>query len=139
MTQSVVTRIGQETFKPTPDGIPGNDDLGATSGVYIWNALGFYPAVPGIGGLVLGTPMFDKVTLRLGSSKSSGGERTLIIKRQGQGIFVQNVTLDGASYPSTWLPLDKLHPGTTQLNFTVDTQPNKTRGTSISDRPPSFR
>ncbi|MGA2651232.1 MAG: GH92 family glycosyl hydrolase [Terracidiphilus sp.] len=138
-TQQVVTRIGQETFKPTPDGIPGNDDLGATSGVYIWNALGLYPAVPGVGGLVLGTPMFPQVTLRLGSSKPSGGDRTLIITRQGQGIFVQNVTLDGAPYPSTWLPLDKLHPGTTQLKFTNDTQPNKSRGTAISDRPPSFR
>ena len=135
MTQSVVTRIGQETFKPTPDGIPGNDDLGATSGVYVWNALGFYPAIPGIGGLVLGTPMFDKATLRLGSSKSSGGDRTLVITRQGQGIFVQNVTLDGAPYASTWLPLDKLHEGTTQLKFTNDTNPNKSRGTVVTDRP----
>jgi predicted alpha-1,2-mannosidase len=67
-TQEVVTRIAQETFKPTPGGIPGNDDLGATSGVYVWNALGFYPAVPGVGGVVLGTPMFDKATLRLAAA-----------------------------------------------------------------------
>ncbi len=45
-TQDVINRIEQETFKAAPDGIPGNDDLGATSGVYVWNALGFYPAVP---------------------------------------------------------------------------------------------
>ncbi len=43
---------GKETFKTTPDGVPGNDDLGATSGVYVWNALGLYPAVPGVGALV---------------------------------------------------------------------------------------
>ena len=132
-TQFVVSRIAQETFKPTPDGIPGNDDLGATSGVYVWNALGFYPAVPGVGGLVLGAPMFSQVTLRLGAGK------TLVITRQGRGIYVQNVTLDGQPYSSLWLPLDKLHPGTTQLQFTVDTKPNKTRGTAIADRPPSFR
>jgi predicted alpha-1,2-mannosidase len=132
-TQQVVTRIAQETFKPTPDGIPGNDDLGATSGVYVWNALGFYPAVPGVGGLVLGTPMFSQVTLRL------GGGKTLVVNRQGRGIYVQSVLLDGAPYSSSWLPLEKLHPGTTQLQFTVDTKPNKTRGTSQSDRPPSFR
>jgi putative alpha-1,2-mannosidase len=83
--------------------------------------------------------MFDKVTLRLGSNKSSGADRTLVITRQGQGIFVQNVTLDGAPYPSTWLPLNKLHPGTTQLKFTNDTNPNKSRGTAQQDRPPSFR
>jgi predicted alpha-1,2-mannosidase len=132
-TQDVVTRISQDTFKPTPDGIPGNDDLGATSGVYVWNALGFYPAVPGVGGLVLGTPMFDKVTLRL------GGGRTLVVTREGSGIYVQKVTLDRAPYSSLWLPLEKLHPGTTQLQFSVDTQPNKARGSAQADRPPSFR
>ena len=131
-TQTVVARIANEVFKPTPDGIPGNDDLGATSGVYVWNALGFYPAVPGVGGLVLGMPMFNKATLRL-----SGG-RTLVVTRQGPGIYVQSVTLDGAPYSSSWLPLSNLHTGTTQLEFTMGTVPNATRGASQADRPPSF-
>jgi predicted alpha-1,2-mannosidase len=132
-TQEVVTRIGRETFKPAPDGIPGNDDLGATSGVYVWDALGFYPAIPGVGGLVLGTPMFDKATLRL------AGGRTLVVSRQGSGIYVQSVTLNGTPYPNSWLPIDKLRPGTTQLHFIMDTHPNKERGQAIADRPPSFR
>jgi predicted alpha-1,2-mannosidase len=132
-TQEVVTRIANETFTTRPDGLPGNDDLGATSGVYVWNALGFYPAVPGVGGVVLGTPMFDKATVRL----SSG--RTLVVSRQGSGFYVQKVTLDGTPYLSSWLPVDKLHPGTTQLQFTTGAQPNKERGNAIADRPPSFR
>jgi len=132
-TQEVVTRIAKEVFKSTPDGIPGNDDLGATSGVYVWNALGFYPAVPGVGGLVLGTPMFDKVTLELAAG------RKLVISRKGAGIYVQQVLLDGAPYASSWLPLERIHAGTTQLVFVTDSQPNKVRGTAIADRPPSFR
>jgi predicted alpha-1,2-mannosidase len=132
-TQEVVTRIGKETFKPAPDGIPGNDDLGATSGVYVWNALGFYPAVPGVGGLVLGTPMFDKATLKL------AGGRTLVVARQGQGIYVQSVTLNGAPYASSWLPIDKIHAGLNELRFTMGVQPNTQRGTAPADRPPSFR
>ena len=132
-TQEVVTRIGNEVFKDTPDGIPGNDDLGATSGVYVWNALGLYPAVPGVGGLVLGTPMFSKATLRLASG------RTLVISRHGSGFYVQKITLDGAPYPSSWLPLDKLRTGTTQLQFTTGSQPNTERGNAIADRPPAFR
>ncbi len=130
---SVVTRIANETFTTKPDGIPGNDDLGATSGVYVWNALGFYPAVPGVGGVVLGTPMFDKATVRL------SGDRTLVVLRQGSGFYVQQVTLDGAPYSNSWLPIDKLHAGTTQLQFLTGTQPNKERGKAIADRPPSFR
>ena len=132
-TQEVVTRIAKDVFKNAPDGIPGNDDLGATSGVYVWDALGFYPAVPGVGGLVLGTPMFDKATLHL------AGGRTLVVSRQGSGIYVQNVTLDGSNFPKFWVPLSKLQAGTTTLNFTVSPTPNEKRGSGIADRPPSFR
>ena len=77
--------------------------------------------------------MFDKATVRL-----SGG-RTLVVSRQGNGFYVQKVTLGGAPYSSSWLPIDKLHIGTTQLQFTNDIQPNKSRGSAIADRPPSFR
>jgi putative alpha-1,2-mannosidase len=101
--------------------------------VYVWNALGLYPAVPGVGGLVLGTPTFDKVTLHL------AGGRTLVITRQGSGIYVQNVTLDNANLPKDWLPVSKLHTGVNTLDFTVSTTPNKKRGTTLADRPPSFR
>ena len=132
-TQEVVTRIGKEVFKTTPDGIPGNDDLGATSGVYVWNALGFYPAVPGLGGLVLGTPMFDKATLHL------AGGRTLVVSRQGKGIYVQRVALDGVEYAKSWLPIAKLHAGVNRLDFWVGPAPNMVRGTKVGDRPPAFR
>ena len=132
-TQEVVTRIAKETFKATPDGIPGNDDLGATSGVYVWNALGFYPAVPGVGGLVLGSPMFDKATLHL------AGGRKLVVSRQGTGFYVKSISLNGAPYSNSWLPLAKLSPGATQLDFTMDREPDKQRGKAMGDRPPSFR
>jgi putative alpha-1,2-mannosidase len=132
-TQEVVTRIGEETFKAAPDGIPGNDDLGATSGVYVWDAIGMYPAVPGVAGLVLGTPLFDRATLKL------SGNRTLVIARKGEGIYVHDVTLNGATYPSNWLPLKKLHAGENRIVFTTQSRPDMQRGTAVGDRPPSFR
>jgi predicted alpha-1,2-mannosidase len=132
-TQEVVTRIAATTFKATPDGIPGNDDLGATSGVYVWGALGMYPAVPGVGGVVLGTPMFDKATLRM------AGGRTLEIMREGNGIYVSNVTLNGSPYTGNWLSVSKLHTGVNRLEFTTQATPDMRRGTSTADRPPSFR
>jgi predicted alpha-1,2-mannosidase len=132
-TQELIPRIAKETFKTTPDGLPGNDDLGATSGVYVWNALGFYPAVPGVGGVVLGTPMFDKATLRF------AGGRTLVVARKGNGLYVQNVKLNGEMYAGSWLPMNTLRSGATQLEFTMGEQPNHERGTGIADRPPSFR
>ncbi|HEV2214107.1 MAG TPA: GH92 family glycosyl hydrolase [Terracidiphilus sp.] len=132
-TQDVVTRIARQTFNDQADGIPGNDDLGATSGVFVWNALGFYPAVPGVGGLALGTPMFDRERLEF------AGGRTLEVTRTGSGIYVQSVTLDGEPYASTWLPLGRLHAGVNKMEFTMGTEPNRTRGTALAERPPDFR
>jgi predicted alpha-1,2-mannosidase len=132
-TQEVVSRIGKETFKATPDGIPGNDDLGATSGVYLWNALGFYPAVPGVAGLVIGAPLFPSTTLQLADG------RTVNIRRTGKGIYVKQMTLNGTPYPNLWLPIAKLAPGTTEILFTMQETPDTQRGTTPTDRPPSFR
>jgi predicted alpha-1,2-mannosidase len=131
-TEEVVARLAATTFKATPDGIPGNDDLGATSGVYVWNALGFYPAIPGVGGVVLGAPMFDKATLRLGTGK------TLIVSRHGSGIYVQSVKLNGHDFSGSWITLDKLEAGASTLEFTMGPDPNRERGRAIADRPPAF-
>jgi predicted alpha-1,2-mannosidase len=131
-TEEVTARIEKDLFKTTPDGIPGNDDLGAMSGEYVWDALGFYPAVPGVGGLVLGAPMFHGATLHF----SDG--RILVIRGEGTGPYVQSVTMNGAPFPSTWLPFSTLKPGRSLLVFTLSTQPNRERGKAQSDRPPSF-
>jgi len=42
--------------------------------------------------------------------KRLAGGRTLIISRQGSGIYVQKVLLNGATYSSSWLPVEKLRP-----------------------------
>lgn len=132
-TQELVTRVAKESFNTSPNGLPGNDDLGATSGLYIWNALGMYPAVPGVGGMVLGIPMFRKAVVHLGDG------RTLVIKGTGEGQYVQKVSLNGAAYPSSWLPLSNLRSGTTELQFMLGTEPKKNRGKPELDLPPSFR
>jgi predicted alpha-1,2-mannosidase len=132
-TQEVVARLAATTFKAAPDGIPGNDDLGATSGVYVWNALGFYPAIPGVGGVVLGAPMFSKATLHLGVGK------ILTISRRGSGIYVQSVKLNGKDFAGSWITLDKLEAGKSSLEFTMGPESNRERGRALADRPPAFR
>jgi len=129
-TQEVVTRIAKETFKAAPDGIPGNDDLGATSGVYVWDALGMYPAVPGVGGVALGTPMFTKATLWL------AGGRTLEIVKRGDGTYVSQVKLGGAPVADYWVPIAKLHVGLNRLEFTMQATPDTKPEMAA---PPTFR
>jgi predicted alpha-1,2-mannosidase len=131
-TQQVVTRIEQQTFSTKPNGIPGNDDLGATSGVYVWNALGLYPGIPGVGGLLIGTPMFPSAAIHLADG------RTLSIRSTGTGPYVQHVLFDGQENKTSWLPLSALGRGNSKLEFTLSPDSNKGRGLSESERPPSW-
>jgi predicted alpha-1,2-mannosidase len=129
-TDEVVTRIEQETFGTKADGIPGNDDLGATSGVYVWNALGLYPGVPGVGGMLVGTPMFPEATIRFGMG------RTVRMERKGEGVYVTGLTVNGAPYDKLWLPLAEIpEEATTTLGYTVQkAEPRATR----MEAPPDF-
>jgi predicted alpha-1,2-mannosidase len=130
-TAAVMARVEKETFNTTPGGIPGNDDLGATSGVYLWNAMGMYPAIPGLGGVVLGSPRYTKTVVHLGNGK------TLTITRHGAGNYVQSVMLNGKPYASSWVKTSALLGSNATLDFSMSETPGSSWATAIADRPPS--
>jgi predicted alpha-1,2-mannosidase len=129
----VVEKTRREAFHTGPAGVPGNDDLGATSGVYVWSALGLYPVIPGVGAVALGSPLFKHVVLEIG-----GGKR-LEIDRSGEGIYVQSARLNGDALNSAWLPLDRLNAQINRLQFVMGTTPNRSWATGDADRPPSYK
>jgi predicted alpha-1,2-mannosidase len=130
-TQALVRRILNETFTTRPGGLPGNDDLGAMSAWQVWAMLGMYPAIPGVGGVVLGSPTFSRVTLTL------AGGNTLVITADGTGPYVQSLSINGAPSTSSWISWDRLAGGGT-LAFTLGATPNLSFGSAPGDRPPSF-
>jgi hypothetical protein len=134
-TQKTVRRIMTEIFKTKPGGLPGNDDLGATSGWYVWSALGLYPAIPGIGGFVISSPLFPVSTIEL-----SDGRR-LRIEADGASesqIYIQSLSVNGKPYSKSWLPLSLIGKGTNVLKFKLDNAPNTSWATATSQAPPSF-
>lgn len=64
-TQKLVKELLEKYFKPTPDGIPGNDDAGTMSAWAIFSMMGFYPDCPGVPEYTLTAPTFDKITIKL--------------------------------------------------------------------------
>ncbi len=58
-------RAAQQAYRPTIDGLPGNDDLGGLSAWYVWTALGFGPFTPGAPLYMVGSPMFEHATIKL--------------------------------------------------------------------------
>ncbi|MGB0768029.1 MAG: GH92 family glycosyl hydrolase [Phycisphaeraceae bacterium] len=59
-----VVREGLKLFTPTPGGMVGNDDSGGMTSWYVWSAIGLFP-VAGQDRFVIGTPLFNRTTLRL--------------------------------------------------------------------------
>ena len=132
--QSAVRRVMQGAFNSTSGGLPGNDDLGASSAWFVWAALGLYPVTPGADTLALHGPLFTSATI----TKPNGS----IIQINGTGAgdnapYVQSLTVNGVSTTRTYLVYNDVANGAT-LNFSMGTSPNKNWGISASDAPPSF-
>ncbi|HVU95787.1 MAG TPA: GH92 family glycosyl hydrolase [Puia sp.] len=72
-------------FSAGPGGLPGNDDLGAFSSWYVFSAMGFFPMCPGRPEYVIGTPLFERMRVKL------DGGRTLVIR----GEEVEGVRMNG--------------------------------------------
>ncbi len=70
LTQKWVRQIIDKRFSTKPEGLPGNDDLGATSSWFVLSALGIYPFCPGTPDYTIGSPLFASVTLHFANNKT---------------------------------------------------------------------
>jgi predicted alpha-1,2-mannosidase len=134
-TQAVTRRVLTELFTDTPGGIPGNDDLGATSSWVVFASAGLYPIIPGVGGFALNSPLFPEIKVRMGR-----GGRVLRIVGEGARAgspYVQGLRLDGKPYERTWLPFARFERGAT-LHFRLGPAPDTRWATHPSAAPPSF-
>ncbi|MEU9287210.1 GH92 family glycosyl hydrolase [Streptomyces sp. NPDC048275] len=61
--RDTVRRALATLFSDRPDGLVGNDDLGAMSSWAVWASLGMYPQAPGSDQLALAEPVFPTATL----------------------------------------------------------------------------
>ncbi|KAI4592301.1 hypothetical protein KJ359_011360 [Pestalotiopsis sp. 9143b] len=104
-TAEQVRSIAWEEYNATSSGLSGNEDLGQMSAWYVFSALGFYPVNPASDEYVIGSPLFEKVTLRLPAGAMTGGEestqqaaeKTLVINAPGapHKPYVDGLRVDG--------------------------------------------
>ncbi|MFJ1602747.1 glycoside hydrolase domain-containing protein [Streptomyces sp. NPDC088253] len=133
--QEPVRRIATTLFGPTPDGEPGNDDLGAQSAWYVWAALGVYPATPETADLTVHSPLFERAVLDL------PGSHDLDIRAPGASAdtkYVHGLKLDGATWNRTYLPRSMVSKGA-RLDFTLEGNADTTWATGAKAAPPSYR
>ncbi|GAA3985237.1 GH92 family glycosyl hydrolase [Pedobacter ginsengiterrae] len=91
-TQAQVRHILNMQYKPTADGLGGNDDCGQMSAWYMFSSLGFYPVSPGSDIYSLGSPSVNNAVLNLENGKTFTVEA---IKQSDKNIYVQKVVLNG--------------------------------------------
>ena len=108
-------------YKPTPDGLAGNDDLGQMSAWFVFTSLGFYPVAPGSNEYILGRPFVRKATLNL-----PNGKRFTVIADalDDAHTFVGGVMLDGKPLDRAFITHQELMAGG-ELRFTMQAMPNK--------------
>ncbi len=112
------------------DGICGNEDVGQMSAWYILSAMGFYQVEPAGGRYVLGSPLFDKVSMKVGAGKTF----TVVAKNNSkENIYIQKAKLNGKDYPYSYIDFKDIQKGGT-LELTMGNQPSKF-GTEKQYRP----
>jgi predicted alpha-1,2-mannosidase len=107
-TQARLKQIVDSQYKPTPDGLVGNDDLGQMSAWLVFTALGFYPVAPASNQYVLGRPFVDKAMIHLPNGRS------LTVSSAGMNeaqTFLKDVLLNGKSLDRSYVTHEELMQG----------------------------
>ncbi len=91
-TQERVRMILTMQYKPTPDGLGGNDDCGQMSAWYMFSAMGFYPVAPGSGDYSLGSPLVRNARLNLENGKTF---TVAAVNQSDKNVYVEKVLLNG--------------------------------------------
>ncbi len=98
-TQKEVRRLIDTYYKPTPDGIPGNDDCGTMSAWVVFSMIGLYPDCPGDPSYTLTSPVFDKITLHLDPKYYPEGNVIIETLRDDyDDCVIKNIELNGKQY-----------------------------------------
>ena len=126
-------RAATSIYTPTPDGLPGNDDLGALSGWLVWALLGLNPVIPGAPLYVIGSPTFERAVLH----RPDG--RDLVLEAPGASPaagYVQGARFDDVLLDRAWVTEEELV-GLGPLTLEVGGVPSTTWASGPEDAPPS--
>jgi predicted alpha-1,2-mannosidase len=109
-TQKRLRTLLNAWFNDTLHGIPGDEDGGGMTAWVVFSMMGFYPVTPGLPIYDLGSPIFDKVTIRLPSGKAL---KIVAHNNSVDNKYIQSVKLNGESLDRLWFRHDEIVNGAT--------------------------
>lgn len=107
-TQARLKQIMDTQYKPAPDGLVGNDDLGQMSAWFLFTSMGFYPVAPGSNQYVLGRPFVDRARIHLPNGKLLTIESANMSETHS---YLKDVLLNGKSLDRSYLTHEELMQG----------------------------
>ncbi|MEM6517191.1 MAG: GH92 family glycosyl hydrolase, partial [Bacteroidota bacterium] len=116
-TQEKVYQILTELYKNEPDGVSGNEDCGQMSAWFVLSSMGFYPVTPASNQYIIGTPLFEKVTINLENQKEFN---IVASNRSAINKYVEYVELNGENLDRTYLFHEEIVNGGTLEFFMTD-------------------
>jgi len=133
-TQDRLRQIVESQYRPTPDGLVGNDDLGQMSAWLIFTSLGFYPVAPGSNEYVIGRPFVDRAVLHLPNGKTL----TVVVDHlSAANGFIRSVTFNGKPLTRTFLRHEELMRGG-ELRFDMSPKADATWSLQPEEAPYSM-
>ncbi|MCQ6959827.1 GH92 family glycosyl hydrolase [Mucilaginibacter aquariorum] len=129
--QQHLREVMDKMYNATENGYPGDEDEGQMSSWFVLSAAGFYSVCPGTDQYVIGSPLFNKMTITL-----ENGNKFIIEANNNskQNVYIQSATLNGKPYTHNWISHTDIMNGGT-LHLEMGDQPNLTRGLALEDKP----
>ena len=133
-TQSRVREVLTKLYTPNPDGYCGDEDNGQTSAWYVFSSLGFYPVCPGTDQYVIGSPLFNKITMQF-----ENGEELVIEAENNneENVYINNINFNHKTIDRNYFTHSELQNGG-KINIEMTDKPNKKRGTKKEAAPYSM-
>jgi predicted alpha-1,2-mannosidase len=138
LTQKWARTIMDHAYGDGVNGLCGNEDVGQMSAWYILSAIGFHPVSPVDGVYIIGSPLFDEVTIKLDPNYYRG--KTFTVKTRNnsaQNIYVQSATLNGHILNRAWLRHAEVAAGGV-LELKMGPKPNESWGSAPDELPPQY-
>lgn len=130
-TQSRVREVMHRLYNATEDGYPGDEDQGQTSSWYVLSALGLYGVCPGTDQYVIGSPLFEKVTITL-----ENGKKFVIEAKNNspKNVYIQSARLHKQNYTKDFITYGDIMKGGA-IQYVMSDSPAMNRGTRLEDQP----
>jgi predicted alpha-1,2-mannosidase len=118
-TAEAVVRLRTTHYNDTRSGLPGNDDSGAMSSLFVFHCLGFFPNA-GQDVYLIGSPAFERAVVRM-----ENGREVVIIAHgvSRENIYIQSAKLNGQPLDRAWFRHREIRQGAT-FEFEMGSMPS---------------